>query len=721
MAGQNPSMVIRVAATIAELRANLAEGKSQIETTTAAMQKMAASFSGDKIIQAAHNVVAAVNQIGGASNLTEREQARVNATLEKALEKYRVLGKEAPAGMQKLADETKQVDASSFKLTDTVKQLALGFAAMFTARAAFNFVKSTIDEAAALKDLSQQTHINVEELQLLAGAMSEFGVDADMLGNGLFNLGRRIAKGDDSVVLALRQMGMSLRDVQGLEGEELFLTIERGLARLHGSLRDTTAADLFGSRLGMAMAGASEGIDGAMESARRLNTVMSEESVDALDRYDEAIKRAQRSLSAMAANMVGPVAEGFNVIVDAAGNGVSKWDLFVAMTKDWAASNSVTGASTSHLAKLLDELNQKTDQGIAKIKETVAAHDEAAGAMQRREAATESFTTKEIAAAEKVAKDWETIFHNMRETGLAAEEKLYDDMVKIAQAGVDRKNAAIFKGFQDEWKMEADSKALTIEHGSTALQVQLAQIARWVEETENAARANGVTNQSYYDALAELAAEKTKSLLLNWTTIATDSKAALQEIADKHKATYEFMLQDVDAYVSGAVEKQRQLAEASAAAVEAQRYAVETVLSVGQKPTFTPSRSNFMFGDRPPSGGSGYQVPQFGTPAPASSLAQTGVVVFSGGVPGLAHGGPVSAGEPYIVGERGAELFVPSAAGAIVPNGSGGSNITIAAGAVQINYPLMNDPRARMEIAAMVGDALMQRLRGQGLRVASGA
>jgi hypothetical protein len=49
-------------------------------------------------------------------------------------------------------------------------------------------------------------------------------------------------------------------------------------------------------------------------------------------------------------------------------------------------------------------------------------------------------------------------------------------------------------------------------------------------------------------------------------------------------------------------------------------------------------------------------------------------------IEGRAGGGPVLSGTPYIVGEQGPELFVPSAAGSIVPNGalSGNSTITIA-------------------------------------------
>lgn len=41
-----------------------------------------------------------------------------------------------------------------------------------------------------------------------------------------------------------------------------------------------------------------------------------------------------------------------------------------------------------------------------------------------------------------------------------------------------------------------------------------------------------------------------------------------------------------------------------------------------------------------------------------------------------ADGGPVFAGRAYLVGERGPELFVPRSAGNIVPNGAGGASIT---------------------------------------------
>jgi phage-related minor tail protein len=55
-------------------------------------------------------------------------------------------------------------------------------------------------------------------------------------------------------------------------------------------------------------------------------------------------------------------------------------------------------------------------------------------------------------------------------------------------------------------------------------------------------------------------------------------------------------------------------------------------------------------------------------------------VYQAAGVTEKATGGPVSAGSPYIVGERGPELFMPSGSGTIIPNNQMGmgstSNVT---------------------------------------------
>jgi hypothetical protein len=60
----------------------------------------------------------------------------------------------------------------------------------------------------------------------------------------------------------------------------------------------------------------------------------------------------------------------------------------------------------------------------------------------------------------------------------------------------------------------------------------------------------------------------------------------------------------------------------------------------------------------------------FVVPGMSSSSMPAGGAFPAGtsSIPGLAEGGPVSADNPYVVGENGPELFLPGHSGAIVPN-----------------------------------------------------
>lgn len=72
-----------------------------------------------------------------------------------------------------------------------------------------------------------------------------------------------------------------------------------------------------------------------------------------------------------------------------------------------------------------------------------------------------------------------------------------------------------------------------------------------------------------------------------------------------------------------------------------------------------------------------------------------------------AAGGSVQAGKSYVVGERGAEMFVPSSNGTIIPNGSGGAvfNITVngaidAEGTARTIVNVLNRSQARGSLGA---------------------
>jgi hypothetical protein len=80
--------------------------------------------------------------------------------------------------------------------------------------------------------------------------------------------------------------------------------------------------------------------------------------------------------------------------------------------------------------------------------------------------------------------------------------------------------------------------------------------------------------------------------------------------------------------------------------------------------------------------------------SPLANLLTTFAGNLFGGIslPGRAMGGPVTGGSPYMIGERGPELFVPGRSGSIVPNNALGSAEVAAdgsgGGALVVNFTL---------------------------------
>jgi lambda family phage tail tape measure protein len=71
--------------------------------------------------------------------------------------------------------------------------------------------------------------------------------------------------------------------------------------------------------------------------------------------------------------------------------------------------------------------------------------------------------------------------------------------------------------------------------------------------------------------------------------------------------------------------------------------------------------------------------------ASVANLLSTGANFLGFSLPGRAAGGPVSSGRPYIVGEQGPEVFIPSGSGNIIPNSRLNTSLG-ASGNTVVNY-----------------------------------
>jgi len=88
-----------------------------------------------------------------------------------------------------------------------------------------------------------------------------------------------------------------------------------------------------------------------------------------------------------------------------------------------------------------------------------------------------------------------------------------------------------------------------------------------------------------------------------------------------------------------------------------------------------------------------------------------GALSSLGGILGFrANGGPISAGNPYVVGERGPELVIPSSSGTVIPNSAlGGGNVTYninAVDALSFKQMIAKDPGFIHAVATQGGKSI---------------
>lgn len=135
----------------------------------ASLNRMVDSFSGAKVIREATLAEEAVLRIGGASKLTEDEQAKVNRTITEALAKYKALGVEAPASLRMMAEETKKIEAATIPASKSMQGFLDAFkgtlAGMVSATAIIGGVKSAFSALASFVTSSVKSYADAEAAQ----------------------------------------------------------------------------------------------------------------------------------------------------------------------------------------------------------------------------------------------------------------------------------------------------------------------------------------------------------------------------------------------------------------------------------------------------------------------------------------------------------------------------------------------------------------------------
>lgn len=278
------------------------------------LAKFGNQFSGVKIIQESALITKAVEEIGGAAKLTQREQARVNAITSEAIEKYQRLGQEAPAALKALHDATIRVEKPTRDLT--TRMVALGaavgtFIGNFAAdmvrqgvQALVSMGREAFESAGKILDLSNKTGESTAAIQRMRFVADQTGTSLEAMTASAFQLRTRLAGGNASVVAALRELtqvsgeaGLSTRS----SADQIFSALSKITDQ---QTRTRLGTELMGRSFGNVAAAITEGYDQIADGAR----LSSDEQLKALDaasdRWSSFVQNTKAGITSFLGDLV---------------------------------------------------------------------------------------------------------------------------------------------------------------------------------------------------------------------------------------------------------------------------------------------------------------------------------------------------------------------------------------------------------------------------------
>lgn len=287
--------------------------KGEIVATAQTVKRYEATLNGDQILRAANNWTAAVAKLGGASRdaasaeqmlagvarLTAAEKQKLNTTLQEAIEKYRVLGQQAPSAMQQLEQATRRVSTEVEKIPSTatsvvgsLKSTAGAFGLAFSAAAVIGFGRQVFATAGQIKDLSEKLGVSAEAVQRWKYAAEQGGATIDTVNTAVSFMNKTLAGDGSSITGALKLAGLSFDAIRQMKPEEAFNAIVESIEKIENPMTKARVSyELFGRSgqelLPAILAGFKQIGDGA--------GVMRDETVDRLAEAEDAWERLRNT------------------------------------------------------------------------------------------------------------------------------------------------------------------------------------------------------------------------------------------------------------------------------------------------------------------------------------------------------------------------------------------------------------------------------------------
>jgi hypothetical protein len=567
--------------------------------------------------------------------------------------------------------------------TSILKRAFAGIGAVAVGQFLTRTATAAIQYGDELQKASIKSGVAVEQLSALAYAAKQSDIDLGSLSESLKKMQLALSQattGGKEQKKTLDALGISLEDIKNLNADEQFILIAQQISSLKNPADKARAAtELFGragANLLPLFEDGAEGIRKATEEAKNLGFVLGSEQVKKLADADDALKRLGSSWDSFAANLISKVSPALTAILD--------------------QLSGAANLTTEGLTNRLDGLQLKTIEIGKKLGNALSLGVNVKG----RQEAIDKFTQELLDQNKRLSNVLDQLEpKSITEKKDQAEAEGYNDsenaikaleqvtitsaraMDTAMQAFYKNLSASAFASFDDQIRKFAQIEAALNE----LFQSQKISSSEFVNAWDVAFNELQNSFKNIQDSVDPLVvADKFDRFGQLLNSFSSQNKAVAEEIKTAYNNALDAILPGVQITSKKVVPE---MSSSMKAMNEFARTAASNMQNAFAQFLFDPFKdglkgmlSNFV-----------NMLRQMVAQIVAQQILLAFFRMFTGGtgfmadfanaavnsIEGKAIGGPVSQGTPYIVGERGPELFVPNSSGSIVPNNRMGG-VTVA-------------------------------------------
>ncbi len=261
-----------------------------------------------------------------------------------------------------------------------------------------SFVKSTIDAADKMNDLSKSTGVSVETLSTMGYAAKQSGTDMESLGTGFKKLNKNMAdaaSGTGEAKEAFKVLGISVKNNDGTlkTSEKVMLELADKFAGMEDGAGKTALAIKILGKSGADLIPyfneGSAGLARLQQEARDLGVALTTEAAQAADEFNDNLTKLVANINGIAKPAISGFAAWINRLLDTDATKLSDAQYRLAfLRKELERFQSIDPNKLSWWEKLngskaqksldLEESIKSTKKQIAELEQTIAQLEKAA-------------------------------------------------------------------------------------------------------------------------------------------------------------------------------------------------------------------------------------------------------------------------------------------------------------------------------------------------------